>query len=288
MQPDNIPQYEISEWATAGMAIVNLGEVYARNHHKTDDPHRDNHCLMVLMTQGECLLNLDFKETPLTGPALFMIFPEQVHFIGDPKQLRGWAVSFDPGLMDGKTMAILEHNLRNRVYREMEPGSYDDFNCLLEIISKLELKGLEPASLKAKQSLLAALLNLLASRTVCARSIVEQPVSRPRIIEKQFTDLLKKNFKGWKQPSLYAGELAISVSHLNDTLKRITGKNVSTIIQEFVVMEAKRLLFYTSLSIKEIVYEVGYEDSGHFIKLFRKITGMTPLSFRNSYRKETA
>jgi AraC family transcriptional activator of pobA len=50
-----------------------------------------------------------------------------------------------------------------------------------------------------------------------------------------------------------------------------------------VVLEAKRLLYYSRLNVKEIAYELGYEDHTYFSRLFKQNTEMTPLAFRRIY-----
>ena len=96
--------------------------------------------------------------------------------------------------------------------------------------------------------------------------------------------LTKEHFKIWKQPAQYAAALSISTAHLNDTVKSLTGSPVSVHIQEASIMEAKRLLYFTANSVKEIAYEVGYEEPVYFGKLFKKVTNLTPLEFRKKFR----
>jgi AraC-like DNA-binding protein len=58
------------------------------------------------------------------------------------------------------------------------------------------------------------------------------------------------------------------------------GKTVTDMIQERIVMEAKRLLFHSDLSVKEIGYSLGFEDAAYFNRAFKKKAGTTPLEFR--------
>ena len=77
----------------------------------------------------------------------------------------------------------------------------------------------------------------------------------------------------------------ISTTHLGDTIKTMTGKSVTAHIQEMSLLEAKRYLYKTDLSIKEISFLVGYEDPVHFGKLFKKLCTVTPLEFRKQIRE---
>jgi AraC-like DNA-binding protein len=70
-------------------------------------------------------------------------------------------------------------------------------------------------------------------------------------------------------------------------VKAVTGKSVSTHIQLRVVLEAKRLLYHSGRSVKEIAGELGYDDYSYFTRLFTKVVGMTPIAFRDINREKS-
>lgn len=72
------------------------------------------------------------------------------------------------------------------------------------------------------------------------------------------------------------------MSYLNDTVKAVTGFSLSYFIQQEILAEAQRLLFYTELSIKEIADRLGYEDPKYFIRFFGKGKGESPSLFRKN------
>lgn len=125
---------------------------------------------------------------------------------------------------------------------------------------------------------------LIASNFISTSPIENTTENRGSILRDAFNQLLKKYYKTWKQPAQYASELAISVAHLNDTVKELTGYPVSIHIQQASILEAKRQLYFTNKSVKEIGYEVGYDEPVYFGKLFKKITNLTPLAFRQKFR----
>lgn len=83
--------------------------------------------------------------------------------------------------------------------------------------------------------------------------------------------------------NFFAEKLNISPNYLSDLLKNATGKNAQTHIQEAVIERAKELLSTTSLSIKEIAYDLGFEYPQSFSTMFRKNTQQTPAQFRASF-----
>lgn len=98
-----------------------------------------------------------------------------------------------------------------------------------------------------------------------------------------FKDLLAAQFKTLKSVSGYASQMNISEKRLTNATTKTMGKSPKTVIDERVILEAKRLLIHTNLSIKEIGYNIGFEEPTNFIKYFRKHTDKTPIGFRESY-----
>lgn len=85
-------------------------------------------------------------------------------------------------------------------------------------------------------------------------------------------------------PAAYADQLSIHVNHLNNVLKRSTGKTTREIIHERIVEEAKTLLLNTDWDAAQIAYTLGFEYPSHFNKYFKQNTQTTPLLFREQLR----
>jgi AraC-like DNA-binding protein len=64
-------------------------------------------------------------------------------------------------------------------------------------------------------------------------------------------------------------------------VKLFLGKGVAEAIDERLVLEAKRLILFSSMNIKEIAFELGYEEHSYFSKVFKRVTGLIPSSFRD-------
>jgi AraC family transcriptional regulator, transcriptional activator of pobA len=98
-----------------------------------------------------------------------------------------------------------------------------------------------------------------------------------------FRDLLAAQFKTLKSVSGYASQMNVSEKRLTAATTKTMDKSPKTIIDERVMLEAKRLLIHTNLSIKEVGYDLGFEQPTNFIKYFRKHTEKTPIEFREAY-----
>ena len=95
-----------------------------------------------------------------------------------------------------------------------------------------------------------------------------------------FKNILQKEYSKTRNSRNYASKLFISYKLLNDIVKKLTGKTVKAFIDDFVTIEIKRYLVSTSLSIKEISYQTGFEEPANMIKFFKRNTQKTPLQFR--------
>ena len=95
--------------------------------------------------------------------------------------------------------------------------------------------------------------------------------------------LIEQNFKEHKEVDFYAGELHISSRHLNNIIFEKTGKSISLMIHDRILIEAKRQLLHSEKTVAEIAYELGFGDKAYFHRYFKKLTGKTPLGFRNEF-----
>jgi len=98
----------------------------------------------------------------------------------------------------------------------------------------------------------------------------------------EFTKLVHKEFNLHHSVAYYAQSLNITSGYLNDLCKMHLGVNAKQYIQNRIILEAKRLLLYTVLQVEEIALQLGFEDTTYFTRKFRQMTGITPLSFRQS------
>ena len=98
-----------------------------------------------------------------------------------------------------------------------------------------------------------------------------------------FKDLLETQFKSLKSVSGYASQLNVSEKRLAHATSKTLGKSPKAIINERIMLETKRLLIHTNRSIKQIGYDLGFEEPTNFIKYFRKHTDKTPINFKECY-----
>ena len=104
-----------------------------------------------------------------------------------------------------------------------------------------------------------------------------------KLLEK-LLELIDIHFYNNKQVTYYAEELNITIYQLNSITKKTLGKSCSQLINERIILEAKRNLTATSNQINEISFDLGYDDTSYFIRFFKNKTGLTPENFRQSFK----
>jgi AraC family transcriptional activator of pobA len=101
-------------------------------------------------------------------------------------------------------------------------------------------------------------------------------------IIRKFNLLVEANFKSQHSVSFYAQELCKSPKTLSNYFAMYNNKTPSQVVQERIFIEAKRLLTHTERPIKQITFELGFEDVSHFSNSFKKLALLSPLDFRKS------
>jgi len=96
---------------------------------------------------------------------------------------------------------------------------------------------------------------------------------------------INDEFKETHEVAAYADMLNISAGHLSEVVKEQSGRSAIAHIHDRIVLEAKRLLFHTERSIKEISFQLGFGDASYFNRFFKRITGSTPLEYRVTNRE---
>ena len=108
------------------------------------------------------------------------------------------------------------------------------------------------------------------------------PKKKERNITSHFFNLVENKYKENRKVEYYAREIGITAKHLAFVIKKTTGKYPSEWLDNYALLESKRLLRSTDLSIQEISYDLNFSTPSHFGKFFKKETGMTPKRFRDS------
>ncbi|MCF0057173.1 AraC family transcriptional regulator [Dyadobacter sp. CY356] len=278
---EKIRVHSMDDWFS-GVYIKPFGtEKFSVPAYEISEPHRHDFYYCVLLDKGSMELEVDFEKIRLTEQSLFLSYPGQIHRIISAQMERGWFLAFDPSMVDKQLKDILDQCLSEII---LVPLSSTQSMNHFSFISHLYTVYSDPAQMfsqKIIHSMVTAFVYQIASAYLSIeRSDLFRHSVRSIEITKTFKQILRRNFKTMKRPSEFAAKMSITSSHLNDTVRAVTGFPVTYYIQQELMREAQRLLFYSDLSVKEIADSLGFEDAQYFSRLFSKVVKMSPGAFR--------
>ncbi len=247
--------------------------------------HRDDHHIFFLLESGTGSVMIDFQTVQVDSPSLFFVLPTQVHQPVHQDAAKGWFIGVEASIIPTYCRDVLEGQLMLQQPIRLSPLQLRQFNDLLNLIFEKQQESNNDLLYRpAIHALIQAFL-LEVARMYSHMIGVNSGLSRPHQLLHEFKKLLLTEIKNLKSPSAYALRLNVTESYLNEVVKKISGFTVSYWIRNEVITEAKRLLYYSELTSKEIAYELGYEDHSYFGRIFAKEVGMPAIAFRRQYRK---
>jgi AraC-like DNA-binding protein len=242
--------------------------------------HRDDHYLFFLLKRGNGSLTIDWQQVNMGAGQLFYILPAQVHHHIRTRAAEGWFLAVDTSMVPPECRDVFEGKLDLQLPCTLNPTLLRQFTSLLTV---LQQRYAENNNARLRIPAMHALLQSFV--TMAAGSYDDVPatnqlLSRPAELCRQFKRLMAENIRTIKSPATYSNRLNVSLSYLNQSVKSMTGLPVRYWIQQEILVEAKRLLYHTQFNVKQIAYELGYEDAAYFSRFFRRSAGMSALAFR--------
>ena len=275
---DHFPVLGIQEFSESRLHGCHLLFNELHGERSIDEPHKHDFFIINLFEHGRGKHTIDFTEYEVRNSQVHLVFPDQVHQWEIEKETigyqlmisRDWFESFLPSLRFSASY------YRNHPVINLSQEAFEIFRYEFQAIQK-EISGENVFwELIQKRS---ELIGLLVSKSVeGAFKDFERYHSNP-IISK-FLQLIDEHFKTERSVSFYADKLNISANYLNIVCKKNLNASASSLVQDRILLEAKRLLKVSEMSVKDIVYDLGFYDHASFSKFFKAQTGMTPSQFK--------
>ena len=134
------------------------------------------------------------------------------------------------------------------------------------------------------EAVLRSYLQLILALSSKEKSLLltDAPPQTEHTLATDFQELLEKHFLSERNLSFYAEALSLTPDAFSKKLKKLIGKTPTKLLQERLVLEAKKQLHLTHKSIKEIAFDLNFEDEFYFSRFFKKNVGLSPKHFRES------
>ena len=216
--------------------------------------------------------------------SILIIKPYQVHAVSEiSEDVEGYFLTIAPFLMPEHCITIFQGLTVSRQHLKI-PGAeksalFDTAQLLYRAFNERNAH-----HTFIIHSLFSALINRIAALFAEAGKTTAVQQNQSQLIAHKFRQLVQEHSFA-HPPSFFSEKLNISTSHLNDCVKSVTGVSVTHYLQEAMLLEAKRNLYYTNNDVKTIAFRLGFEDHTYFSRLFKKLTNETPLAFRKKFRE---
>lgn len=216
---------------------------------------------------------IDFIKYPIADNQLFLLLPDQVHSMdraGKTGFVFAMSRDFFERLIAADIFKLFYHSVNFSVVVPDTHGNL--FQTLIKLIQLENETGKRPAILESY--LRSWFLHCIELEKAVQRD--DRPDSRMQAL----IESVEVNFKDERKSSFYANELSLSAKRLNELTKETFGKTISQLINDRLILEAKREISCSEKPIKEISYELGFTEPSYFTRFFGKQTGFSPEDFR--------
>ena len=233
---------------------------------------------------------VDSEPLKVDPPLFYFISPGQIHSWELAGTFEGFFLAFSEDFLVSPSSGfstIEEVTFFHTVSRSPElrldkEQAGETFELLRDINSEYE--GRE----SNRASVLRAYLHILITRLqrLTHNSPRETKPFRQSSLVRKFKHLVTKNLLNRLSVREYAEAMGISESHLNNIMKSMTGYTPARLIHNETILEAKRLLIHSDLTVSEVGYHLNFEDPSYFSRFFKRETGLNPKQFRAGIREK--
>ncbi|WP_158280746.1 AraC family transcriptional regulator [Pararcticibacter amylolyticus] len=249
-------------------------------HAPSLQPHRHDFYMIFWVTEGAGVHFIDFRKYELMPGRVFFVQQGQVHQV-EKYPDRAWVVLFEENYF----RSFLNHNanqeqsgildyFNDAPYVDLDHYTMESFEALALLLSG-ELRHYQ------KSRILEYYITIMLLQ---ANRLHKQQQTRPHTgqseLVRQLKVLIEQHYREHKDHHFYCRALHADIRKLNKASTEALGKTVYELIRDRILIESKALLLTTGLSVKEISFNLGFADPSYFCRLFRKMTGYSPVEFR--------
>jgi AraC-like DNA-binding protein len=246
-------------------------------------PHKHSFFEILWIKEGESRHIVDDHQLDISLDTIYFMSPGQVHSLEKHSAVKGHSIMFTEEffILNFTSKEALDklsflRNSYKNPHLKLDQETKNTLEPLLQLMYAEFSR--TPHSKLALSSLTFVLLNVL-ERLYHAQKNSNYATGQVSLLDK-FSRLLEENFAVQKPVAFYAEQLCVTPHYLNGILKKTTGKAVSGVMHDRLMLETKRLLLHTDLPIGQIADQLGFNDFSYFSRQFKKHNGLSPERYR--------
>ena len=262
--------------------------------HKLEHPCRFDGIMMLYCVKGNVKLSINLNEYEIADNSLIVCLPgnllkvteipedtDGLHYVMiamSQNFASGLRIDFKKVLSEGG--ALLKDPVITLPENVKELTAH--YLSLMAELSGAELEMRDDALRSLMSSMLCVVAGVWREKVEQLKDASLQSTTRSRMIFEQFIRLVSQYHTQHRNVGFYADKLCLTPKYLSKLIKNASGRSAPEWIDSYVILEAKNLLKYSDIAIKEIVYRLNFPNQSVFYKFFKARTGMTPSGYRNS------
>lgn len=274
----------------AGFSIDHMPYFLYKGEIDDGTPHVHTFYEILWFQEGTGSHFVDFREYPIRPGTIFFLSPGQVHHFDGSDAYKGVAIKLCTDFMQSRggdsdlfVKYDLFHTFDTTPYYVIDAGTSAQLQALVESMEEeLEVSGDigHIGHIDILRSLLKIFLIKVHRYGRKEGELRLDGLKPSHRLFVQFRRMLEKDYATRHTVQEYADALNVAVRTLNKCVNECSGRSPLAFITERIMLEAKRQVRYSHLMIKEIAFNLGYDDPSYFVKLFKRQTGMLPSDFR--------
>ena len=250
-------------------------------------PCRIDAFIIGVGTEGETSVSFNLHEFKLKKDSIFIFTPKNVLQVNSQQYFKADVIAISPDFMRRINIDIKNMMPLFLKFVENPALTPEESRSMRGMIAQIERETRGPEthfSFDIVSGLIAATIYKVGD--IMYHYLAEHPEgqnnshNRAEEYFKQFTHLLGEHFREERSVGFYARQLCITPKYLTTLIKRISGQSVSEWIDNYVILEAKTLLKYSTMSIQEIAYYLNFPNQSFFGSYFKRNTGMSPSQYK--------
>jgi AraC-like DNA-binding protein len=256
---------------------------------EVEGSHRHEYFEIIWLKNGAGTHQIDMIDHSYDGSVLFFLAPGQVHKITQREKSQGYVLKFLPSVF-GQEKDFINYVFDTCLFDTAKSCPVINIPKSMEnMIEELFFRFAEEFDKQQVDAdiILSSYLKILTTHIKRIKNIhlsKEIAISDPQYhLFRMFKITIEHNYKAKHSVQDYAILLKVQPRTLNSVSRKYGNKSALELIQERIVMEAKRRLFYETKSVKELCYELGFEDPAYFTRFFKKNVGVAPQYFKTQH-----
>lgn len=283
-------KFENVQNPNARFDLINIQELFRRKDidHSIETHHRCQFYILIFIEKGEGGHTIDFTDFDCKKGTVLTVRKDQVHKFIVNNKLNGHLLLFTDEFLvsyleelEGKKTMLLFNELLGTPKLQLKKS---DFEKIDQCIKRIELEYFQVND-KHSLGIIRSELHILVTQLFRIKSQIKEINYDKKYLNEfiNLQDLVEEKAFETTRVQDYAQLVGLSAKTLNKVTQSIIHKTAKGFIDEICIMQIKRLLINSPLSIKEIAYQAGFEETSNFYKYFKRHTKKTPEQFREPY-----